>query len=362
MKRIVITGGHLTPALAVIKEIQKKGGWEILFFGRRKTMEGDKGVSVESRIIPKTGARFISLDAGRWQLRWTKHWLPAFFKIPLGFFQALYHLLLFQPKVILSFGGYLAAPVALAGSLLRIPIITHEQSLKPGLANRLIARLAKKVAISWKQTAPYFPKQKVVFTGNPLRQEILKIGRLPVRQAGLPVIYITGGNQGSHAINKLVSECLSELLKKYIVYHQAGTIEYYQDYKKLKIKNKKLKIDLRKRYHLEKWFDSEEAARILKEVDLVVSRAGMNIISELIYLNKPAILIPLFFSQEQKANARFLTELGLAKILKQENLTSEQLLNEIEIMLKKKPVSQAEGLIKVDAAEKLFAEIEKCGR
>ena len=88
MRRIVITGGHLTPALAVLEKLKASGQWEILFIGREKTMEGDQGHSLESRIIPRLGIRFVSLEAGRLQRRWNKHWLPSFLKIPIGFFQS----------------------------------------------------------------------------------------------------------------------------------------------------------------------------------------------------------------------------------------------------------------------------------
>ncbi len=366
-RRIVITGGHLTPALAVIEEMKASGQWEILFLGRKKTMEGDRGEAMESQIIPQMGCRFQSLSAGRWQRRWNKHWPAAFLKIPVGFFQAFYHLACFRPEVILSFGGYLALPVVFSGWLLGIPIVTHEQSLEPGLANRLIARLAKKVAVSWQQTRQYFPSDKVIFTGNPLRQAILQAQPLSRRRTGLPVILITGGNQGAHAINEAVRQCLASLLQKYVIYHQSGTVAYYQDYEKLKIKNEKLKTALKKRYHLKKWFSVKELAEILSQADLVVSRAGMNIISELIYFQKPALLIPLFFGREQQTNAVFLANLGLAKILLQADLTPKRLAKEINAMIKKKDVYQSRGrqwrqLVKSEAARKIVAELERCGR
>lgn len=366
MKKAVITGGHLTPALAVIEEMKASGQWEILFIGRKKTMEGDRGESIESQIIPGLGCWFVSINAGRWQRRWNKYWLAAFLKTPVGFFQAFYHLLLFRPQVILSFGGYLALPVVFSGWLLRIPIVTHEQSLEPGLANRLLARMATRIAVSWEQTARYFPKQKVVLTGNPLRRAVLQAGCLPRRRQTLPTIFITGGNQGAHAINETVRKCLASLLRKYLVYHQAGTIEYHQDYDKLNDQCSRFNDQLRQRYHLKKWFSAQELAEILAQADLVISRAGMNIISELIYLRKPTLLIPLFFGREQKANALFLVNLGLAEVLFQADLTPARLEKKIAAMLQKPDqysvdAKDREKLIKVEAARKIVAELERCG-
>jgi len=149
MKRIIITGGHLTPAIAVIKKLQEEDSWQILFIGRKYTMEGDKAASIESQIIPKLGVKFVSIDAGRIQRRLTRYFFPALFKVPLGFFQSFNYVKKFHPDVILSFGGYLAVPVVWAAWLLGIPIVTHEQGVILGLATRFIAPFAKKIAVSW---------------------------------------------------------------------------------------------------------------------------------------------------------------------------------------------------------------------
>lgn len=365
MKKIAITGGHLTPALAVIEKLKKEGNWQIFFIGRKQTMEGDRAPSIESQIIPKLGIDFLSIKAGRIQRGFNRYFFPALFKIPLGFCQSFCYLLKFHPDVILSFGGYLAVPVVLSGWLFGTPIITHEQSVIPGLATRFISLLAKKIAVSWKETLRYLPKTKTVLTGNPIREEILKISKLKTQNLKLKTIYITGGNQGAHVINETVRECLPELLKKYKIIHQCGTVEYYKDYKKLKIKSEKLKTGLRKRYRLAKWFNSEEVAEILALADLVVSRAGANIISELALLGKPAILIPLPWGGEQRNNARILADTGLGKILPQKELTARNLLQAIESLIGNLQDYQKKGkiakkLIETDGTRRLIVEVKKC--
>ncbi|TSC54300.1 MAG: UDP-N-acetylglucosamine--N-acetylmuramyl-(pentapeptide) pyrophosphoryl-undecaprenol N-acetylglucosamine transferase [Microgenomates group bacterium LiPW_16] len=198
--KIVITGGHLTPALAAIAEL-KKEGWEILFIGRKHALEGDPSLSVEYRVIKELGISFVPLTAGRFQRSFTRYTILSLLKVPLGFIQSLYWVARFKPNLILSFGGYLALPVALSGWILGIPILTHEQSVIPGLATKIIARFARRVCVSWPQTTEHFPKEKVVLTGNPIREEVLKKYQVSsikyqVSNEDLPLIYITGGSLG----------------------------------------------------------------------------------------------------------------------------------------------------------------------
>lgn len=366
-RRIVITGGHLTPALAVIQFFQKKDSWQILFIGRQHAMEGDQAPSVEAQVVPKMGIDFVTIKAGRLPRTTTRYTLLAMSKIPLGFFQAFNYLLKFKPDVILSFGGYLAVPVVLAGWLLRIPVVTHEQSLRPGLATRLISFFASKIAVSWQESTAFFPKNKVVFTGNPLRQEIL---RLPNRQAAKPpsrpTIYITGGNQGAHAINAVIGQCLPLLLKKYRIVHQCGTVEYFHDYEKLQRRASRLPLGLKKDYRLGRWFDSQKVAKILAQADLVISRSGANTVFELAFLGKPAILIPFPFLKEQEDNARCLAQTGLVELLLQQELSPTRLMFIIKKMISnlekyQKAGKQARQMVKVDAGRRLVELVRKCG-
>jgi len=191
-----------------------------------------------------------------------------------------------------------------------------------------------------------------------MREEILKRERHEREREKRKIIYITGGNQGAHVINETVKKCLPELLKKYKIIHQCGTVEYFGDYEKLKDFS-------HPRYRLAKWFDSKEVAEILGQADLVVSRAGANIISELAFLGKPAILIPLPSGSEQETNAKVLTEIGLAKILPQKKLTAKSLIQCITPLIQnleeyKKKGKEAKKLVRIDASERLIAEVKKC--
>lgn len=369
MKKIVITGGHLTPAMAVISGLKKEGGWQIFYLGRSRAMEGDKTASVESQVVPSLDVSFIPITSGRFQRRFTRYTILSLFKVPVGFFQAFFLLLKVRPDVIVSFGGYVSVPVVAAGWLLKIPILTHEQTTVFGLASRINSFFAKKIAVSFRESQRYFPKNKVCYTGNPIREEIFE-AREPLdpqiasilKKDGLPLIYVTGGSQGAHVINMAVIKALPQLLKKYAVIHQSGE----RDYKKLLVSRKSLPETLKKRYLVTKYIGLSEIGWVLKNAALVVSRAGANTVCELAALGKPAILIPIPWSyrDEQMRNAQMLAKKGLAEILPQHKLSGRTLLETIKKILQnleryKSAAKAAESLIVEDATARLINEIKK---
>lgn len=356
-KKIVITGGHLAPAMAVIEELRKRGGWEIYYLGRKYAMEGEKILSEESKIIPNLGVKFIPVAAGRLQRRFTSWTIPSLLRVPVGFFQSLIFLWRIKPKVICSFGGYVSVPVVVAGWLLRIPILTHEQTVVFGLASKMNSFFANKVAVSFPQSLSYFPKDKVILTGNPLRKEIFEIIKpswFPVDQSSsYPIIYITGGNQGSHVINMAVVEILPKLLEKYIVIHQTGEKDYQQ------MANKS-----QERYLVVPYVGPEEIGWVLNKASLIVSRAGANTVCEIAALGKPALFIPIPWSyqDEQTKNAQMLVESGIAEILPQSELSGASLFAKISKMAGnldnyQRNVAQAKKLVELDAAQKIVEQI-----
>lgn len=367
MRKIVITGGHLTPALAVIEMLKKKGGWEILFVGRKYAIEEKKALSMEEEMVVEKKVAFYALDAGKLPKKFNRFSFLALFKVPLGFWQAFWLLKKLRPDVVLSFGGYLSVPVVFAGWLLQIPAITHEQTTTIGLASRLNSHLVEKIAISWPETAQFLPKEKVVLTGNPLRSEFFcgqektwKILKFDPRR---PTIFITGGNIGSRVINQTVAQTLDQLLAKYNLFHQCGHAA--EDYEALLAKERSMLSEKAKCYHLKKYLNSQEMAAIMKGASLIIARAGANTVTEIAYLGKPALFIPIPWSRanEQTKNAQMLVKTGTAKILSQDKLTPQTLLKEINQMMDelsqyKKKASQAQKLVRVDAAERIVALVE----
>ena len=333
--KIVIAGGHLTPALSVIEELPKEA--EVIYIGRKYALEGDKAVSLEYETIKKKEIPFIAVKTGRIQRKLTKHTIPSLLKIPYGLIQSIAVLQKIKPDVVIGFGGYVSFPVLLSARILKIPIVIHEQTLEAGITNKLISRFADKICISFESSQKYFPKEKTVLTGNPIRKNIIKPNKKYEINGSDPLIFVTGGSQGSHFINLLIAGCLSELLDKYILIHQCGGSTEFKDFEKLSILKEGLNNNKRHRYTLFKFLYPEEIGGILKSSSLVVSRAGINTISELIVLQKPAYLIPLPTAQknEQMKNAQFLKNLGLGEIGNQKNLTPESFLNEINAMMQK---------------------------
>ena len=300
-KKIVLTGSHLTPALALKAKLHQHG-WQV----------------IELKIpSPKLNRHRLILAS------------LSLIKLPLSLFSAYQKLSGIKPRLVVSFGGHAAFPVCLAAKLLNLPLIIHEQTFGAGLTSRLTALMADKVAISWPSSQPYFPQKKVVLTGNPIRRELLN---LQSNISHLKSIYITGGHQGSRIINTTVAEIIPQLVKKFTVYHQFGLLQSSLAFKK----QRQFKHP---RYILKRWFGARQLAKILADADLVISRGGVNTITELAYLQLPAVLVPLTSAQknEQITNAKFLESLGLAIILPQSELNSAHLLQLIDTALRQLP-------------------------
>lgn len=352
--KILITGAHFTPAQATIEELKKYSGIELIYLGRRHTLEGDKALSVESQILPKMGVKFYSLMAGRVRRYLSLQTVISWIKIPIGFIQAFLIVSKEQPGVVLSFGGYVAVPVVISAWLLNIPIITHEQTLVSGLANRICALLADKVAVSF-EVDYKFPIEKTILTGNPIRSELINPKSEKFEH---PLILIMGGNQGSHSINQAVLSCLGDLTKLGLVIHQTGDSKF-KDFEKLSEIKQSLNTS---RYQVMKWIDGVKLGSILKASDLCISRAGANSLSELAYFGVPTLVIPLpnLYQDEQNKNAKFFSELGLAKVLPQRELTGSKLLETVKLMLNdpnlKKKAKGAESVLIKDAARRLAQE------
>lgn len=324
-KTIVLTGAHITPALALIDKL-KQQQWSIIYFGRKK---------IEPQLLSAKGVKLINISSGKLQRFNLAASLMTGIKLPLGFFQSLYYFKKIKPVLVVSFGGHIAVPVCLAAKLLKIPFIIHEQTLAAGLANKLVAPFAAKIAIAWPSSKKYFPSAKIVLTGNPIRKELLQTKRSATGSYQPASIYITGGSQGSQTINQAIVPILPQLLKKYFIVHQFGLAQSDKDWRQQLALRQALPSSLKKHYQLKRWFTAAELAVLFKQVDLVVGRAGINTVTELIALNKPALMIPLPYTQknEQLRNARFLNQLGLAEVLLQKDLTPLSLLTTLNAMM-----------------------------
>ncbi len=367
MKKILITGGHLAPALTIIDDIllsAYRKDTKIIFVGRKYSSGSQDNYSFEYKEISSRKIEFAYLPAGRVTRLFNLKSFINLLKIPTGFLYAWQILDRYQPDLILSFGGYLGLPIVMAGFFQKIPVYIHEQTLSPGLANRLSGQFAKKVFLSFPQTEAFFDKKKTLITGNPIREEIFKTINPPFKIIkNLPVVYVTGGTLGSHSINEHIKKILPDLLKDYIIIHQTGNVKEYNDFLELQALKKGLMSDLQSHYYLQEHFSSQEIGYIYKLADLVVGRAGANTFFELIALKKPAILIPLPWSanHEQQKQAEILAEGKTAEIFSQFN-SSQNLLKLIKKMVTNLEFYQnnfqkLKSFYRQDASQKIIGEI-----
>ncbi|MCA9386742.1 UDP-N-acetylglucosamine--N-acetylmuramyl-(pentapeptide) pyrophosphoryl-undecaprenol N-acetylglucosamine transferase [Candidatus Dojkabacteria bacterium] len=339
-KRILITGGHATPAFAVLDELLKNDSLEFVWVGEIHNQRGNKNPSAEYiTVIEKYQIKFVEFKSGKIlrakdPITLIKSIYELFLFIK-GFFGAFFVVLATNPKVILTFGGFNAVPIAFWGRVFRKKIITHEQTVVSGLANRLIAKFADKILVSWESSLEDFPDKKTILTGNPIRADIFetKSNILKDFDSSLPVVYITGGNQGAHEINKRVFEILYELLNIANVIHQTGNSSITKDYESA-IQMKERMDELKsKRYIVKEYVNAEEIGEVMNKADLLVSRAGANTVTEVLALGKPSILIPIPWTSggEQEKNADYLASIGLGKkLIQNDSLTSAKLLNAIK--------------------------------
>lgn len=371
--RIAVTGGgsggHISPALAVIEKLkekskQEKTPVELLYIGGKLSMEGTRGPSIEQKILPQMDIPHIFIHAGKLQRSFSWRTLLLLWGAIPGFFEALYHLIKFKPTVIFSTGGFVTVPVTFAGWLLRVPVVIHEQTAAVGLSNKIGGFFAKVIAVSFPSSVKEFPQKKVIVTGNPIRSEVLaaraKRHQPPTTNRRPPTIYITGGAQGSHIINETIRKALPLLLQRAKIIHQCGSNELYNDFENLVDTAQELPEELFERYEIIEYVGLKRIGQVFAQADLVISRAGANTVNELAALGISAIFIPISWvtNNEQYKNARILVNAGSATIIPEDDLTPEKLLTEVGEMIKnldefRKKAKEFQKEVRVDAAEKL---------
>lgn len=353
------TGGHIFPFIAVVRQLKERiqsqsgsqsAGSEFFFLG-------PDGFSRDN--LEQEGIKVRTILSGKLRRYFSFRTIIDLAKIPLGIVQCLIYLFFIMPDVIFSKGGYGSVPVVLVGWLYRIPILIHESDTIPGLANRLAAKLAKKVAFSFDGSEKYFASAKSFLSGIPLRFGDFQMDKESAKRvfnisSQRPIIFIIGGSQGAQKINEITLAVLPDLLKKYEVIHQCGTANHQAIMEILG------QGQLPANYHLEPFLDEGQMKAAYNLADLVVSRAGATSIFEIAAFGRPGILIPLPDSaaDHQKENAFAYARTGAAVILEQANLTPHLFLNEIEKILvdaglAQKMVEAARGFAAPGAAQKI---------
>jgi UDP-N-acetylglucosamine--N-acetylmuramyl-(pentapeptide) pyrophosphoryl-undecaprenol N-acetylglucosamine transferase len=350
------TGGHTSPGLAVAALLRARG-IECAWIGSRS--------GLEARRAPEAGIPYHAIPTGKLRRGWAWQNVPdVAINTPAGVATAWRLLRRLRPRVVFATGGFVALPVAVAARLAGVPLVVHEQTAVPGLANLIAARLATRVVVTFADSARLFGGADVALTGNPLRPELRRgerqdaIARFQLDPM-LPLVYVTGGAQGAHAINRAVGEILSPLLANAQLIHQCGDNTATGDRAWLTKRRAALPPALAARYTPIPWV-GDELAGIYAAATLVVSRAGAGTVNECCQLGLPALYIPLPGTRgdEQMANARLVGRAQGCAILPQASLTPALLLERIQSLLAdparlKEMGERARTLAVPDAAERL---------
>lgn len=310
LKKIILTGGgtggSVTPLLALVPEF-KEQGWETIWVGTR--------TGVEKNIVKNDNVPFYSIFSGKFRRYVSIKNITDPILVFFGFFQSLLLLTRLQADIVMSAGGFVSVPVVWAAWCLQIPVIIHQQDIKPGLANRLMSACASVITVTFEKSLQDY-KRKVVWVGNPVRHEFIKASEaVTEKPQTLPMLLVLGGGTGSEALNNLVSESLFELTKQFFVVHVTG--------------NKKLEKDLiHNNYQSHSFLQAEEMADVMKQATLVITRAGLGTLTELSFLSKPTIIIPMPNSH-QEDNAEYFQEKKAAVVVSQINCTPRQLIDTV---------------------------------
>jgi len=289
------SGGHVLPALTLISEIKKRPDVEIRYVGSRQ--------GIEKELALAQGLQYFEISTGKLRRYFSWENFKDFFRVFKGLFDAG-RVILDAKKLgevlVFSTGGFVSVPVAIAGRLLGVKVFIHEQTARAGLANRICGFFAHRVFVSFEGSMQFFCKRKTECSGYPLRRDCFTkvVNPLLIRGKNIleqdrPVLFVTGGGNGSLLLNNLVKNHLKELCDRFRIIHQVGK-NYLAEFGPLQ----------NDRYYT---FDfiNEGMIDILKRADVVISRAGAGTVSELLAIGRPSIFIPLPHAQknEQYFNA-----------------------------------------------------------
>jgi UDP-N-acetylglucosamine--N-acetylmuramyl-(pentapeptide) pyrophosphoryl-undecaprenol N-acetylglucosamine transferase len=371
MKLIVAgggTGGHLFPGIAVAEEfLERDLANQVLFVGTER--------GIESRAVPAAGYELEVISAAGVRGKGSLNQLKALFMMLYGYSQSRTILKRFKPDFVLGVGGYASLPMVLAARGMQIPNFIHEQNAIPGMTNKLLAKVATQVFITLEESGKYFPKDKILLTGNPLRKQILDTVRsrdkgqdsgekpcsAPLTLDPCPSfrLFIFGGSQGAHAINMAITEALPALAQgtiKIEITHQTGEKDFQQVAEAYRAAGIEANVTP---------FISNMASEYAK-ADLIICRAGATTIAEATACGKPCLFIPFphAVDDHQRRNAEALLKMNacfmvLEQELKGDHLatTIRELINDPETL--RRTSEAAFGMARLDAAKIIVDEMTK---
>ena len=319
------TGGHIYPALAIIKKIKElEPNSEFIYIGTHDRMEKD--------IIPKYDIKYIGIEIYGLSKKDMLRNFKNLYLINKAYKKCKNIMKSFKPDVVVGVGGYVTYPVILAAHSLKIKTFIHEQNSIPGKSNKMLERLVDKIGISFMESSKHFKDQnKIVYTGNPCSENALEIKEIKKKDLGIKeykkLVLIVSGSLGSNVINEKMIDFLNSIEdKKYEVLYVTGK-SYYEEFCKNKFSDN---------VHVVPFI--ENMSGLLKNVDVIVSRAGASSISEILALSIPSIIIPSPYvaNNHQYYNALSLKENNACIMIEEKDLTKDILIDSVDKCLDEK--------------------------
>ncbi|MGL5637487.1 MAG: undecaprenyldiphospho-muramoylpentapeptide beta-N-acetylglucosaminyltransferase [Bacteroidales bacterium] len=350
------TGGHIFPALSIANEIkQRDPNADILFIGAEGKMEMER--------VPAAGYPIVGLSIRGFDRKNLLKNIPISFKLAGSMFKALSKIRSFKPDVVIGVGGYASGPTLRIAQLLGIPTLIQEQNSYAGVTNKLLAKNAARICVAYDKMDRFFPKDKLILTGNPIRQSLLTdISKEDaIANWGLdpskPVLLIIGGSLGARTINEAVLSSFDKLIESPVqVIWQTG-----------KLYEKRIAEAIEGKSHsnilVNAFIDRMDLA--YKAADLVISRAGASSISELCILGKASILVPSpnVAEDHQTKNAQALVEKNAAIMIKDKDAVGQLIPAMFELIDDPERLTQlsvnALKMALPDSAANIVNEIEK---
>ena len=361
--RIVVsgggTGGHIYPAIAVCEALKRLAPeTELLYIG------GSTGM--ETKIVPEQEIPFQAVTAEKLQKMFSFSTVKVAGSLMKGYSESRTYLKAFKADVVIGTGGYVAAAAVLAGVAMGLPTIILAPDLVPGRTNLLLSRFVKRICVSFPESIAKFPATKSVVTGFPLRNRVVANDSLTKRLArtkfpGLNpdafTVLVIGGSQGARAINNLILDSASALMKSGIqILHQTGTKNIVE----VEERADSLNLVMPGGYSPIAYLNAEQVPYAFRAADVIVCRGGMSTLSESMANGLPALVIPLptAYKDHQTANAKALEAAGAGKCLPQESLASEALISEIQqlwqsVELRNSMSAKSRGLGRIHAADEV---------
>ena len=334
--KIVLTGaggGHFYPLIAVAERIRKEVFVqkivppEMYFFS---------DAPYDEKLLFGAQIKFVRIPAGKLHVYPSLENITNIFKTAYGCLVALAKLYAVYPDAVFAKGGYASFPTLFAARFLNIPVIVHESDTVPGRTTTWAGKFALRIALSYAEAAPFFPKEKAALTGQPIRDGVLPpLGykRGPT-QNERPTILILGGSQGSQRINEAIVNVLPELLNTYDIVHQVGpqNVDEMKQVTASVLRDHKFKDH----YFMEGFID---VAVFYPKVDMAITRAGSQMF-EMVEWQLPMLIIPIpeTISRDQRSNAHAMAGRGVGTILEENNLGNSVLLAEVRRILDDKEV------------------------